>query len=146
MLSASLIFTTLFFPPPVKSPVSSISWWRAERGRSRGALRGLGTQAHRPRSNYSERERTFSLFCEWGISMAAVQWLNYSSILDQHGKKSPAGTSGGPPPPRTIPPTTTHPPPPTAHHPHRLSDLLLPLKDLQMGLVWRIEKQPSQQF
>lgn len=41
MLSASLIFTTLFFPPPVKSPVSSISWWRAERGVPEALSAGL---------------------------------------------------------------------------------------------------------
>lgn len=44
------------------------------------------------------------------------------------------------------PPTTTHPPPPTAHHPHRLSDLFLPLKDFQMGLIWRIESSQASSF
>lgn len=46
-----------------------------------------GTQAHRPRSNYGERERTFLLFRDRGISMVAVQSLNYSSILEQRGER-----------------------------------------------------------
>lgn len=121
MLSASLIFTTLFLPPPVRPPVSSISWWHAERGVPQALSAAWNSSPPSP-VQLQQEEETFLLFCEWGISMATVQSLNYSSILDQQGKKSPAGTSGAPLfHPQTHTPLFPLPPPPsspTQHQPH----------------------------
>lgn len=111
MLSASLIFTTLFFPPPEWGLLSHLFLGGVQSEAFHGHSPRAGSPAHRPQSNYSERERTFLLFCERGISMAAVQLLNYFSFVGPAVKEMSSWDPWRAPPPtnRTSIPQTFWP-------------------------------------
>lgn len=146
MLSASLIFTTLFFPPPVKSPVSSISWWRAERGVPEALSVGLELKPTVPGPITARGRGRFHCSVN-----GAFPWQPYSGSIippfwTSMGRKVQPGHLEAHPLPAPFPPDN-HPPPTTNRtSPHRLSDLFLPRKDFQMGLIWRIESSQASSF
>lgn len=115
MLSASLIFTTLFFPPPVKSPVSSISWWRAERGVPEAFSVGLELKPTVPGPITARGRGRFHCSVN-----GAFPWQPYSGSIippfwTSMGRKVQPGHLEAHPLPAPFPPRQ----PPTPHHqPH----------------------------
>lgn len=133
MLSASLIFTTLFFPPLVRFPVSSISWWRAECGVPQALSAGWNSSPPSPVQLQREGEDIFIVL--WtghfhGSCTVAQLFLHSGPAGEEQASWD-----------RWSPPTPS-PPPPTTRHQQR------PISTNQPSHQARLEhrKQPSLQF